>query len=284
MSTPGPNSRHWEINGLRLEGLCWGEPGSEPVLCLHGWLDNAASFSLLAPLLTGFHVVALDLSGHGQSARRSADAGYQIWDDLPEIMGVLDELGWDQFSLLGHSRGAIISSMLASTLPQRVRRLVLLDAISPPPVDEAEFPLQMAKFLQDKPRLLRRKTRVFATIEEAVASRVDNGLSEDSARLLAERNLRPCSGGYTWTTDPRLRGASAVKLTEGQIRAVWEALTMPTLLLMAERGAGAHPEVALTAQRHVPDLTLEKMPGGHHFHMEGCVTEVAQRVRRFLQV
>ena len=64
----------WHVNGLKLAGLSWGDPSNRPLLALHGWLDNAASFSQLAPLLTDFYVVAVDLTGHGQSACRSADA------------------------------------------------------------------------------------------------------------------------------------------------------------------------------------------------------------------
>jgi pimeloyl-ACP methyl ester carboxylesterase len=105
----------WAVNGLQLAGLSWGSPGEKPLLALHGWLDNAASFAALAPLLRGYHVVALDLTGHGQSDWRSADASYQIWDDLPEILGVVDQLGWKRFDLLGHSRGAIISMLLAAS-------------------------------------------------------------------------------------------------------------------------------------------------------------------------
>ena len=75
----------WHVNGLKLAGLSWGEPSGRPLLALHGWLDNAASFSQLAPLLTDFYVVAVDLTGHGQSARRSADASYQIWMISPKF-------------------------------------------------------------------------------------------------------------------------------------------------------------------------------------------------------
>ena len=64
MSAAGPLPLQWEINGLKLAGLSWGKPGDRPLLALHGWLDNAASFSLLAPLMTGYNVVALDLTGH----------------------------------------------------------------------------------------------------------------------------------------------------------------------------------------------------------------------------
>lgn len=283
MTVAEPLPRSWEINGLRLEGLCWGRDDGEPLLCLHGWLDNAASFSLLAPLLEDYQVVALDLTGHGRSSRRSADATYQIWDDLPEILGVIDALGWTRFNLLGHSRGAIISTLLASTLPQRVRRLVLLDAVSSQAQPESGFPVQMANFLRDKQRLLHRQARVFPGIEAAVASRVEQGLPQEAARLLAERNLRPCDGGYTWTTDPRLLGASAVKLTGGQIQAVLEGLDMPALLLMASEGFAAHPEVVATARRYIPELAVEKIAGGHHFHMEAAVAAVAQRIGKFLQ-
>jgi len=275
-------SLHWQVSKLQLAGLSWGTPGEKPLLALHGWLDNAASFSCLAPLLTGYHVVAIDLTGHGQSACRSADAGYQIWDDLPEILGVLEALGWDTFDLLGHSRGAIIATLLASTFPERVRHLVLLDAVSPQAVAQEDFPRQMRRALQDKVRLSTRTNRIFSGVDEAVATGADRGLNADIARLLVERNLRDCPQGVTWTTDPRLRGASAVKLTEGHSRAVLKALSMPTLLMLARGTSSQASEMLDRAQRYIEGLTLHIVDGGHHFHMESRVSEVAQHMQQFL--
>jgi len=272
----------WQVNNLQLAGLSWGEPGEKPLLALHGWLDNAASFACLAPLLTGYRVVALDLTGHGQSDSRSADASYQIWDDLPEILGVLEALGWDKFDLMGHSRGAIIATLLASAFPERIHHLILLDAVSPEAVAQADFPTQLRKALLEKPSLLSRSNRVFANVEEAVASRSGRGLSAAAARLLVQRNLRVCPQGVTWTTDPRLRGASAVKLTEGQSQAVLHALNMPTLLMMAVASSRRAPQVLEHAQRYIAGLTVHTIDGEHHFHMESCVNEVAQRLRLFL--
>lgn len=277
-----PVALQWQVNNLHLAGLSWGEPGDKPLLALHGWLDNAASFACLAPFLTGFHVVALDLTGHGQSAHRSKDASYQIWDDLPEILGVLEALGWDTFDLMGHSRGAIIATLLASTYPERVNRLVLLDAVSPEAVAEESFPLQMRKALHDKRRLLAQTNRVFSSVDEAIAYRVERGLSAAAAKVLVERNLRVCPGGVTWTTDPRLRGASAVKLTEAQIRAVLDALKMPTLLMLAQDASRQLPELADYARRYIKHLTLQTIEGGHHFHMESSVKDIANRVEHFL--
>jgi pimeloyl-ACP methyl ester carboxylesterase len=283
MTRTEPVALQWQVNGLQIAGLSWGEPAGKPLLMLHGWLDNAASFGMLAPLFADCHVVALDLTGHGLSDKRSADAGYQIWDDLPEIVGVVDALGWDQFNLLGHSRGAIISTLLAGTLPERVQQLVLLDALSPQPIVDAEFPGQMRKFLEDKKRLLQREPRIFATLDQAVDARRERGLPQAAAQLIVERNLRSSGNGFTWTTDARLHGASAVKLTAAQSRAVFEALTMPTLLLLADEGVGRHQEAVDAARASVGDLLVEQVVGGHHFHMEPGVDAVAERIRRFLQ-
>jgi pimeloyl-ACP methyl ester carboxylesterase len=276
-----PKPLQWQVNQLQLAGLSWGEPGEKPLLALHGWLDNAASFTFLAPLLTGYHVVALDLTGHGQSDRRSADASYQIWDDLPEILGVVDALGWDAFDLVGHSRGAIISTLLASAFPERIHRLVLLDAVVPAAIAESEFPAQMRRALEDKARLLSRANRVFSSAEDAIASRRERGLSAAAARVLVERNLCECPQGLTWTTDARLHGASAVKLSDAHLQAVLGALDMPTLLLLAHNAAHART-LADYAERYITHLTLDTIEGGHHFHMEDKATEVAQRMQQFL--
>lgn len=282
MTVPEPVALSWEVNGLSLAGLSWGTPGRPPLLALHGWLDNAASFSILAPLLEQHHVVAVDLTGHGRSASRSADAGYQIWDDLPELLGVLDALAWDRFSVIGHSRGAIISTLLASAIPERVERLVLLDGLAPAPVPEEAFSTQLRRFLDEKRYWRQRENRRYASIDSAISSRTDTSLPNAAAKLLVERNLRPVEGGYTWTTDLRLRGASAVKLTAAQVESVLRALSMPTLLLLADQGFGRNPEMCALARKTITSVDIAVVPGGHHFHMEPGAAIVAQRISGFL--
>lgn len=283
MNLREPIECSWQVNGLKIGGLAWGDSTLPPLLMLHGWLDNAASFAMLAPELENHHVVAIDLTGHGQSDRRSADASYQIWDDLPEILGVLEQLGWDEFHLLGHSRGAIISTLIAGAFPERVKRLVLLDAMFPEAVPEEEFCEQLRKSVDQKPALLVARNRVFSTLEDGVALRTNAQLNSDAAALLVERGVKACEGGLTWTSDRRLYGASAVKLTDGQIRAVSQGLTMPTLLLLAESGRMDQSEAfnALLAQNEA--LVVERVVGGHHFHMETPLAPLSLRISSFLQ-
>lgn len=254
-----------------------------PVLALHGWLDNAASFALLGPALAGrCHVVAPDLTGHGRSDHRSADATYNIYDDLPQIRALVRHLGWERFALVGHSRGAIISALYAACFPEQITHLALLDGMAPPPIEEDAFVEQLRSFVTDRERLLGRPNRVYATLEDAIAARAEQGLDGPAAALIAQRNLTPCEGGYTWTTDPRLRGGSAAKMTRAQIATLLASLPQRTLLLMAQQGlAATHPAQFHALASRLPGALVEEVPGGHHFHMQEGVDTLARRIMEF---
>ena len=92
---------------IELAAHLYGPEDGLPVLALHGWLDNAASFARLAPKLEGLRIVALDFAGHGHSEHRSAGAGYALWDYAYDVLQVAEQFGWARFSILGHSMGAI---------------------------------------------------------------------------------------------------------------------------------------------------------------------------------
>ena len=107
-------------------------------------------------------------------------------------------------------------------------------------------------------------------------------MTEQAAELIASRNLIAAGDEFTWSTDPRLTGASAVKLTRGQVDTVLASLTMPVLLLLASSAARRHPEVEQWAQQGIDRLQTGHVDGGHHFHMEEGVGDVAQRIATFL--
>ena len=114
---------------IELAAHLFGPPDGKPVIALHGWLDNAMSFSRLAPKLAGLRIVALDFAGHGHSAHRAEGASYLLWDYALDVLMVAEQLGWERFSLLGHSMGAIVSVLLAGALPERIERLALIDGL-----------------------------------------------------------------------------------------------------------------------------------------------------------
>ncbi len=283
--TGAPLERHWHIDGLDLYGLEWGEPDGHPVLALHGWQDNAASFSRLAPQLQGCRVIAIDLSGQGKSSFRSADSSYQIWDDLPQLDRLVELLGWDQFSLLGHSRGAIIATLFAAVRASRIDRLVLLDAIFPRPAAEADFVAQLASYLDQRMLASQVSLRTYPERQVAVAARAKQDFSIDAAETLASRGLSGEAGaGWYWRNDPRLRGASAVKMTTGQIQSVLNAVTAPVLLLVASEGVMKEYDFQAVLAESSINIDIEYVVGGHHFHMEPLVDEWVATIRKFLGI
>ncbi|HEY7884092.1 MAG TPA: alpha/beta fold hydrolase, partial [Cellvibrionaceae bacterium] len=140
-----PIQRFFDSEGLDISAQQWGETGGKPVLALHGWLDNSASFTALAPLLNGLEFIALDMAGHGQSAHRPGTAPYNIWEDVAEVLSIANALGWNEFSLVGHSRGAIVAALLAGAFPERVTAMALIEGIFPMPVDSTNAPKQLAE-------------------------------------------------------------------------------------------------------------------------------------------
>ena len=131
MTTEFLRERTFEVNGLQIACKEWGRSGFTPIIALHGWLDNAASFDHLIPLMNNVHVIALDMMGHGKSSHRSADSFYEPWIDVGDVISVADQMLWDEFTLLGHSRGAIISAFVAGTFPERIKNLFLIDGYVP---------------------------------------------------------------------------------------------------------------------------------------------------------
>lgn len=277
--------RHFSVNGYQLAAKEWHAGARYRVLALHGWLDNAASFDVLAPLLPECHLVALDMPGHGLSDHKSVQASYNLWDDLLDVLAIADQLGWDQFILLGHSRGALMSVLLAGAMPERLSHLILLDAAWPQAVEPSLAPKQLAKFLRDNRSAHKKRLPRYTSIEDAVAARCRGFLpmSEGSARLIVERGIKQHQGEFHWTNDPRLSGASAFKMTDDHNEAFMAAITAPTLLMMAEQGLAGHMEQRDKLKQY-GNIEQQVFAGGHHFHMDEPAADIAEKITAFISV
>lgn len=264
--------------------------GSGPrVLALHGWLDNAASFLPMAPYLRDFDLVALDLPGHGRSMHLPPGADYSFPGAIANVLDAADALGWDTFSLLGHSMGAGIASLVAAACPQRIDRLVAIEALGALAETEERTVARMREAVAAERALHGKRLRVFPDIDTAVrartyASRVPgSGLDEALVRLLVERGVTAVEGGYAWSSDPRLTLPTFVRMTEAQVEALVAGIECPTLAIFADP---AQPYLPDDVRRRrvglLPRGCLQVLPGGHHLQMqqpEPIATAVADFLR-----
>ncbi|OUS11304.1 hypothetical protein A9Q89_09215 [Gammaproteobacteria bacterium 53_120_T64] len=271
----------FDNHGINLAAVEWGDPDGLPVIALHGWLDNAASFAPLAARLEGVRLIALDLAGHGLSDHRSLDNTYNIWQDVADVYAVVEQLGLSTFALLGHSRGAMVATLTAGTYPERVSHLGLIDSFVPQAIDAAELPEQLALSIADKHLRLGREPRIYATRDEAIASRTSRGasrLSVAAAKLIAERGLRAEGEGFRWRADEKLKVASELKLTPAIVQAFVARIQCPSLLLLSDP---QRMERFYGMEQYAPGLVVDIIAGSHHFHMEETVVPSAQQLNDF---
>ncbi len=272
------------LPGGTVRGLRAGTEGAPRVLALHGWLDNAASFVPLAPHLPGLDLVVPDLPGHGRSDHLPRGMDYSFAGAVHTVLDIADALGWERFTLLGHSMGAGIASLVTAACPERVERLVAIEALGA----LAEVPGRTVERLREAVAATRalpgKRLRVFPDLELAVRARMQaNGLAADVSRLLVERGTDAVEGGWRWSSDPRLTLPTMVRMTEAQIEDLVAGITCPAKVVFADPAQPYLPDPVRRARAALlPAGDLVVLAGGHHLHMEQP-GEVAAVIAGFLR-
>lgn len=127
MNMSNPKSDFVHINGIRLHYLDWGERGPA-LIFLTGMGSSAYIFNKFAPRFTdAFHVLALTRRGQGDSDY--PEAGYDADTLIEDICQFMDQLGIERAILAGHSLAGVELTHFAATFPDRVEKLVYLDAL-----------------------------------------------------------------------------------------------------------------------------------------------------------
>ncbi len=253
-----------------LAGLRGGRPGGRRVIALHGWLDNAASFVPLAAQLPALDLVVPDLPGHGRSAHLGPGAEYTSGVAVNAILDLADALGWERFSLLGHSMGAGIASVLAAAAPERIEKLVLIEALGALAETVERTTARWREAVAAARALPGKSLRVFPDLATPVRARMRaNQLSEPMARLLVERGVRAVADGHVWSSDPRLTLPTPQRLGEAQIAHLVTGIPCPTRVIYAHPAQVYFPE-PLRSDRAalLPQGELFVLDGTHHLHME----------------
>lgn len=265
---PGTEIRLQTGQGV-IAGLAWGAETGIPVLALHGWLDNAASFLPLAGHLPGVRLVALDFPGHGHSDWRPGVLWYHYIDYVWDVISAVEQLNWQRFHLLGHSLGGAVATAVAAAFPERIISLNLIDAIGPLADSESATAQRLKRACDELQKLNSRSQPVYADIEKLVRARaIRGGIDIASARLLLDRNLVNSGNTMKWRSDPRLTLTSPVRMTEKQILDLLGAVQASTILIEAVPSVYDFDPAMLSARNKALRLTKHLlMDGHHHLHM-----------------
>ncbi len=260
----------FELPGKKIAAKVWHPERKIRVLALHGWLDNAASFDKLAPLLPHAQIVALDLPGHGHSDHQPLGTYIHLTDYVVVAAQVMHQLNWERCILLGHSIGAAIACLIAGTIPEKIQGVALIDGLGPFTTSPEQAPFQLHHFIQEVITKPHKKSPRYASQEAALQARLKvNAMDPASAKAIVERGTKQLSTGeWIWRTDPKLLFPSALQLTEEQVLAFLREISAPVRLVRPEQGFPFN--LALMKKRYetIKNIDMITLPGNHHVHLD----------------
>jgi pimeloyl-ACP methyl ester carboxylesterase len=255
MSAPRrPRDRFVTVGGLRLRYRDWGGDG-RPLLALHGAAAHAHWWDPVAPHLTRrFRVLALDWRGHGRSAWPRPPA-YRSEDFTAELLGVIEGLALEDVVVVGHSMGGHNALAFAAWHPDRLARLVVVDA-------RPHVNLERLRALQ---RRAPRPPTEFPSLAAGLARfrlRPPETIAPPALlRAIARQGLvRLPSGRWRYRFDP------ACERTRVPVDcwALLPCITSPTLVVRGEHSTILDRDVARRMTKTLPSAALEEIPGAHH--------------------
>jgi pimeloyl-ACP methyl ester carboxylesterase len=244
-----PVSREVTAAGTRVHYRVWGAEDAPGVVLVHGGAAHSGWWDHVAPQLAGRRVVAVDLSGHGDSGRRTAYDGH-LWAE--EVVAAAAAEGLHRPVVVGHSMGGWVAVTVGADFPEAVSGVAYIDSpLNDTPTDEAR--------LQER----RRAHRVYPTVEEAMGHFRTLPPQEVVLPFVGEHvargSLHAVEGGWTWKFDPGMFGSRLL------LRDLLPQLAVPAALFRCEHGL-VSPRMAAEMAALTPlGMPVVDLPdAGHH--------------------
>lgn len=202
-----PRELRADVDGAAINYLEWGDSADPGIVFVHGGAAHAHWWSFIAPFFSDrYHVVALDLSGHGDSGRRPEYSHHQ-W--AREVLGVASAAGIDRPVVVGHSLGGMVTIQAAASHGERMAGAVVVDSPVRRPDPESEEGRGGRAF---------RSPGVYPSLDEALRHfrLVPDQPSEHRFIIdhIARHSLHETEAGWTWKFDPAVFARSMIPLRE----------------------------------------------------------------------
>jgi pimeloyl-ACP methyl ester carboxylesterase len=273
----GNGSTFVDVGGVRTHvrdtGPPAGNPNAVPLVLLHGSLESLDVWDgWIAALAPRARVIAVDLPGHGLTGTWERDE-YTIdaYADFVEVLA--DTLHLDRFALGGHSMGGAVAWTFASTRPERVSQLILVDSAGYPGTGRAPLSIQLARLpviggigIYFKPDSHARTTLLDVYADPAL-------VTPERVKRYAELQRYP---GNRHATLSRVRNQEALDPS------TLKRLDVPTLILWGARDKWVPPADAFRFQNDIKGSQLALFENAGHNPMEEEPAATAAAVDAFL--
>ena len=257
-----------------MAGVAFGAENRPPeILFLHATGLNALAYrELLEPLGEHFHVVAIDLRGHGRTTLARRTLAYSSWNrHRDDVIELISKHFPAAVTLAGHSMGGTVSLLVAGKRADLVRGACLIDPVILPPGRMAPFyapgfPAAMTLFSPLSSRALRRRG-LFQSKEEFVQAITGRGFfktwSDEAINDYAEDALFETPKGMRLACRPVYEARTFAAHAHDPWRA-FERAPGPIVILRAETGSTTPDAVAQRIAARRPDLRIGVVEGATH--------------------
>ncbi len=250
------------VEGIPIAYRAWGEPAARGIVLVHGGAAHSRWWDHIGPLLTdGRRVVAIDLSGHGDSGRRTS---YRLDGWAREVLAVAADAELTGLpTVIGHSMGGHVTLRVASLFGSRIEGAVVIDSPLRDKAPEEHAAQEQRAF---------GSLRVYPS-REAILARFrpvpDQPVLGYIADHVAATSIRRVDAGWTWKWDPRIFGREAPQ-------APLTRLDCRVALFRAEHGmmSAAMSDVMYDRLGRVAPV-VEIPAAGHHVMLDQPIALVA---------
>jgi len=286
---PGPTSRTYFSQRLRLHYVDWGNADRPPLVLLHGGRDHCRNWDWTAAALRDeWHVLAPDLRGHGDS-QWSTDGSYTMAGYIYDLAQLVHQQRLAPVTIIAHSLGGNVALRYAGIYPDAVARLVAIEGLGPPPARLAErrakpIDVRMDEWIREQRGLAGRLPRRYPSIEDAFRRMQDENphLTAEQARHLTVHGANQNEDGtYSWKFDNYVRTFPPYDMSTRDVTTLWSRIACPTLLLHGTESWAGDPSTDGRAEHfgHARVVGVER--AGHWLHHDRF-DEFVKIVREFL--
>ncbi|NEO57615.1 MAG: alpha/beta fold hydrolase [Okeania sp. SIO3B5] len=267
-----------EFRGNQICLCSWGAANAPVVLCIHGLLDQGLVWQEVAlPLVAkGYRVVAPDLFGHGRSSHLEMVTSYNLLTFLAQIDRVIQELSDQPLLLVGHSMGAMLATAIASVLPEKIKRLILVELPLPAEENKQESRVnQLTTCLEYMNSTPQHPTFPDVATAASRLRQATPSLSEEFSYILAQRITKPEQAGVCWSWDAILRTRSVLSFNNfygdrSQCLQMLKSLEVPTTLIYGDNSKLNRPEDLQLQQITMTQAKQVFLSGGHNLHIDAA--------------
>ncbi|XP_014227837.1 probable serine hydrolase [Trichogramma pretiosum] len=277
----------------KIDGKLWGSGNKQPILAVHGWMDNAGSFDHIAPLIENHPILAIDLPGHGKSSWLPRGIPYDDKIYMIALRTIIKKFGWSKVKLLGHSMGGVMCFNYSRLFPEEVQFVVALDILAFLSMSQAQQTrllaygidklMEFEKKMTSKPPTYTENEIIVNWIKKSQFQSLD----EPAVRSLMKRGCEKTEEGQLfYTRDFRLSipGFGPTYSRENCMEMA-KSITSPYMVVRAADGPFTKDTywtiIGDVLKKSSQDFQYVKVEGTHHFHMTNA-KEVAAAINPFL--